>query len=329
MKKTVTSIFKPLQQHPFSTDPRFTETFSQMANSGYTHYSDISRNGNCFYTATILNLLMSNQKIDFEMCKEKMKILEMDTYIWEEYFERMEEFIEERDEILKQVLSLWNSQKDSESEDFNDRNSDSKHTGGCEKGTSPQGTIVSDKTTSNCIASDDLVNSSTLVDNIADETPSLDYNTGVSDNNCNGSTTAELIDQIEEPKIMEDPVLSSLPFNELTMFFKFLISAEMLKNENLYTPFILNNVKEYIGTSIQPMFRITDFVDIIGLCNALQMDALIFGINGQLEEINHNKKSDVKDESSEIQESNSDCKTEKNKLAIFHNFDHFEPVFKL
>lgn len=136
-----------------------------------------------------------------------------------------------------------------------------------------------------------------------------------------GSTTQEIINDIDEPFFVSNKLLSMIDLNELTMFFKLILSAEFVSKKELYEPFIEKSLNDYITSTIQPMYKRTDIVDVIGIGRALGIDIYVFGINGVVENI----KIEERDKGLVMNE----VPNEKIKIGILHGFDHFEPLFML
>ncbi|ELA48045.1 hypothetical protein VCUG_00468 [Vavraia culicis subsp. floridensis] len=96
IKPTNVSHTKPVQSHPLAEDTRFKKTFELIARNGYTQYSEVSRNGNCFYTSIIVSLLYGDDitvKNDFKALIVKGGVEE---YVFEDFYDDFMGFMRER-----------------------------------------------------------------------------------------------------------------------------------------------------------------------------------------------------------------------------------------
>lgn len=106
MKKTLISSPYTLQSHPFYQDSRFEETFKCIQSNGYTHYAEVSRNGNCFYTSLIVDFLFCKKPftVDIDKSKKFFSCLGLEEFVWEEYTEKMYEFLQNRNDLRENII---------------------------------------------------------------------------------------------------------------------------------------------------------------------------------------------------------------------------------
>ncbi|KRH95296.1 protein contaning Peptidase C65 [Pseudoloma neurophilia] len=279
MRTTTCSILYPVTSHPLYRDDRFEKAFKLLEARGFTHYCQVSRNGNCFYTAMVLCLLKNEIEVNQEYCKDLIQVLGLDEFVWEEYYDLFTKYLDEREELFHKITF---NEADMPKEEFQ----------------------------TDCEA---LENLSCLIEDkihLSDEMKQVGGQENESENESFQKDHSENESQALSYEDIKEkhPVLSKLPFNELTMLLKFVISGEMTKNKKEYAPFLTMSISEYLSTVIQPMFRITDSVGITACANALELNMAIFCQEGEKLFGPEKKSAD---------------------LGILHSFDHFEPFLRL